>query len=45
MGAELSMWTDRRKDMVRLLGIFCSFVTMRKNGYGDVNLAELAKIK
>jgi hypothetical protein len=39
------MWTDGQKDMKKLTGIFCSFVTMHKNGYCDVNLTELAKIK
>jgi len=39
------MWIDGQKDVIKLFGIFSSFVAMHQNGYGDVNLTELAKMK
>jgi len=31
--------------MIKLVGILSGFVAMHQNGYGDVNLMELAMMK
>ena len=42
---HVDRWPDKRTDMTKLIGSFCTVANMHENGFGDVSFIELAKIK